>query len=643
MFRDRFWLTLVLTIPVVAYSQTIQQLLGFSPPDFYGSNWIGPILGSVIFFYGGLVFIQSAIVELKARQPGMMTLIAIAITAAYSYSLATTFFISGTEFFWELSTLILAMLFGHWMEMRSVTAAGSALDELAKLVPDQAELISGKKVTVSQLRIGDQFIVRPGGRIPIDGLVVEGSSSVDEAVITGESKPVSKQLDSEVIGGTLNGDGSLTVEVTTTADKTALAGIMRLVAEAQQSKSRTQLLADRAAFYLAFIAIVASLGAGFGWLVAGATTAFVIERMVSVLVIACPHALGLAVPLVSSISSKLSTQNGILIRDRKVFEAARKIDVVLFDKTGTLTTGEYGVTEVWAIPDSVPDTVLGFAAAVDFKSEHFVSRAIVKAATDKNVAIKQAQDFKRLPGRGVEALVDGKVIKVGGRSLLADSQAVPLDVAKKITAAGTEGKTVVYVLSNDRFVGAMALADTIRPESMAAVKNLKEAGIEVAMITGDAKPVANWVASELGLNQFFAEVLPEHKSDKVKELQNQGKKVAMVGDGVNDAPALVVADVGIAIGAGTDVAVESAGIILVRNDPRDISKIIVLAQATYKKMVENLIWATGYNALAIPLAAGALASVGIVLQPWLGALLMSVSTVIVAFNAQLLRGLRLNK
>ena len=643
MFRDRFWLSLILTIPIILYSHMIQEWLRFSMPVFPGSQWIPFVFGTAIFFYGGAVFIKSAWGELKARLPGMMTLISLAILTAYIYSVATTFFITGTEFFWELATLIVVMLFGHWMEMRSVTKAQGALKELAKLLPDTAELASGTQVPVSELKVADVVLVRPGAKIPADGRVVEGESDVNEAMITGESKPVEKTKGSKVIAGTVNGTGSLKVEVTKVGEATALAGIMRLVAEAQASRSKAQILADRAAFYLTIVAILSGIATLIGWLIAGQSLGFAMERTVTVLVIACPHALGLAIPLVTSISTTLGARNGLLVKKRIALESARNIDTVLFDKTGTLTKGEQSVADVWPVSNKKADTVLHLAASVEQTSEHALGRAIINAAKEKNIGLDKPEQFKAIAGHGVEALLHGKnMVAVGGPRLLQAKQVqIPEELKAKVEQADTDGKTVIYVLEDKVIVGVVTIADVIREESKQAVDKLKAEGIKVAMITGDSKGVAAYVAKELSLDTYFAEVLPEHKADKVKELQKNGNFVAMVGDGVNDAPALAQADIGIAIGAGTDVAIESAGIILVKNNPLDIPKIIKLSKATYGKMVQNLIWATGYNVVAIPLAAGVLAHWGILLAPAIGALLMSVSTVIVAANAQLLRKLNL--
>ncbi len=643
MFRDRFWLSFILTIPIILYSHMIQEWLHFTMPAFPGSQWIPFILGTVIFFYGGTVFLKSAWGELKARQPGMMTLISLAILSAYLYSIATTFFISGTEFFWELATLIVVMLFGHWMEMRSVTNAQGALKELAKLLPDTAELADGKEVPVSELKVGDIVLVRPGAKVPADGKVVDGESDVNESMITGESKPLEKIKDSEVIAGTVNGSGSLKIEVTKIGESTALAGIMRLVAEAQNSQSRAQILADRAAFYLTIVAILSGIATLIGWLAAGQSLSFTMERVVTVLVIACPHALGLAIPLVTSISTTLGARNGLLVKQRMALESARNINTVLFDKTGTLTKGEQSVVDVWPISGQKPDGVLHLAASVEQTSEHALGRAILSAAKGKNIGLDEPEQFKAIAGHGVEAMLHGKnMVAVGGPRLLEAKQVhIPEELQAKVEQANTDGKTVIYVLEDNAIIGVIAIADVIREESKQAVKELRQQGIKVAMITGDSKGVAAYVAKELALDEYFAEVLPEHKADKVKELQKDGRKVAMVGDGVNDAPALSQADLGIAIGAGTDVAIESAGIVLVKNDPRDVVKIIRLSKATYSKMVQNLVWATGYNVVAIPLAAGVLAGIGIILPPAIGALLMSASTVIVAANAQLLRKLEL--
>jgi P-type Cu2+ transporter len=648
MFRDKFWVSLALTIPVVIYSSMIQRWLGLTPPAFPGSAYLPLVLGTVVFVYGGLVFMRGAAVELRARQPGMMTLIALAIVVAYAYSVVNTLFLGGMDFFWDLSTLIAIMLLGHWLEMASVAGAQGALQELAKLLPDTAELVDGdasREVPVSQLAVGSGVRVRPGAKVPADGEVVQGRSSVNEAMITGESKPVGKGTGDQVIAGTINGEGALLVRVTKVGEQTALAGIMRLVAEAQASKSRAQLLADRAAGWLFYVALVAGLGTLVAWLfIARADANFTFERVVTVFVIACPHALGLAVPLVTSISTGLAARNGLLVRDRAALERAKDIDVVLFDKTGTLTKGEQGVVDVWPEVGRSAETLLTLAAGVEAESEHPIAQAIVQGARERQVDPAKVTDFKALPGRGVEAVVGGKQTSVGGPQLLATQRLTLSPALQARTAqAGNEGKTVVYVSQDGKVIGGIALADVIRPESHEAVRRLKALGVRVALLTGDSQAVAQYVARELGIAEYFAEVLPEHKAGKVKELQRDGSAVAMVGDGVNDAPALTQADLGIAIGAGTDVAIESAGVILARSDPRDVVKVIRLSRATYAKMVQNLAWGAGYNVVAIPLAAGVLAPVGFILPPVLGAVVMSLSTIVVASNAQLLRRLRLDR
>lgn len=645
MFQVRFWWSLLLTIPVVVFSKSVQQFFGFSTPVFAGSEWISFLFGSVVFFYGGMVFIRSALHELKVRLPGMMTLISLAIIAAYGYSAATSLLGGGVEFFWELTTLITVMLLGHWIEMRSVSAASSALSELAKLLPDTAEkLVRGTPATVavSTLQVGDLVLVRPGSKVPADGVVAEGQSSVNEAMITGESRPVEKSKGIRVIAGTVNGSGVLTVKIDRVGEETALAGIMRLVAQAQASRSRTQMLADRAAFYLTIVAIVVgALTLGYWTLFGQEGIAFAMERTVTVLIIACPHALGLAVPLVTSISTTISARNGLLVRERLALESARLIDVVIFDKTGTLTTGEFGVSDLFGTHQGAEQTVLALAAAVESGSEHTIGKAIVAHATKKDLKLSKATGITAFPGKGIQAFVGSKAVLVGGPNLLTSLHLqVPLQLQVPVEQASAAGKTVVFVLQDKEIIGAIALSDLIRQESREAIGALHQMGIRVAMLTGDSKDVAEAVAKELGIKEYFAKVLPEHKVEKVQELQKTGK-VAMVGDGVNDAPALTAADVGIAIGAGTDVAIESAGIILIKNDPRDVAKVFSISRATYRKMVQNLVWATGYNVVAIPLAAGVLAGQGILLAPALGALFMSLSTVIVALNAQLLRRLNL--
>ena len=630
IFKRRFWVSLLLTIPIVAYSD-LATMLGITLPSLPYLHYIILALSTIIFLYGGSAFIIGGYRELRARVPGMMTLIALAITVAYGYSVYATFFGGGT-LFWELATLITIMLLGHWIEMRAVTGSQRALHELAQLLPDKAEVIRGKEtvtVTLDQLREGDLVLVRPGGKIPADGVVIEGTSDVNEALITGESKPVTKTAESNVVAGSTNGDGSLTVKVTSIGEKTFLAGIMRLVQEAQASKSKLQTLADKAAFALTLIAVGTGALTLAAWLYVS-NISFALERVVAVLVIACPHALGLAIPLVASISTTLSARNGILVRQRLALEAARNIQVVVFDKTGTLTKGSYGVTAIIPL-DSDEKDMLQLAASVDNQSEHVVAKAVVEEAKKRGIELLSVTHFKRLPGKGVAGTVKKHEVVVG-----------PLDsIPAEAKTYADQGQTVIGVTVNKKLQGVIALADQIRDESREAVAALQKQGVQVAMLTGDSEDVAGWVAKELGIDKTFARVTPDQKAAKIKVLQSEGKKVAMVGDGINDAPALTQADVGIAIGAGTTVAIESAGIILVRNDPRDIVKIINLSRATYRKMVQNLFWATGYNVVAIPLAAGVLASQGILLDPALGAVFMSLSTVIVAANAALLKRLKL--
>jgi Cu2+-exporting ATPase len=647
MFRDRFWVSLLLSIPVLVFSETIQGWLSFSTPEFVGSQWITPFISIIIFAYGGLPFLQMAVPEIRKRLPGMMTLISLAISVSFAYSLAALIFNLGDDFFWELVTLIDVMLLGHWIEMRSVRQASSALDELAKLMPDEAErIVAGDEtetVRVSQLTMGDVVLVRPGSSIPVDGKVISGDSQVNEAMITGESKAVGKAKGSTVVAGAINGEGSLRVEVAATGEKTALAGIMRLVKEAQQSKSRTQILADKAAAWLFYIAVGTAVLTGIGWTVAEGFGLFALQRVVTVLVIACPHALGLAVPLVVAISTSSAAKNGVLVRDRLALEEARDINIVVFDKTGTLTKGEQGVVSSETGKGWETDNLLALAAAVEGDSEHNLAKGIRQAAKGKGLSLPKVSDFTAIKGHGVKAQSDGKEVQLGGPRML-DKLELKLsdqfsDYAKK---AGKQAQTVIYIIVDGEVVGAFALADVIREESRAAVESLHEIGIQVAMLTGDSEEVAQAVASQLNIDKYFAEVLPENKDQKIIELQKQGLRVAMVGDGINDAPALARADVGIAIGSGTDVAQQSAGIILVNSNPLDVLKIFKLSRASYRKMIQNLIWAAGYNVIAIPLAAGVLAAFGIWLSPAIGALFMSASTVIVAINAQLLRNLDLS-
>ncbi len=646
MFRDRFWLSFVLTVPVVFWSDHIQELLGYEAPIFSGSEWIAPVLGTFIFVYGGWVFLKGALHELKARLPGMMTLIALAITVAFVFSWVVQLgFIDASALWWELATLVAIMLLGHWIEMRSIDQAQGAMQELAKLLPDTATRITEageEKIPANELQDGDLVLVRPGESVPADGVVRRGSSKVDEAMITGESRPVKKEEGAEVIAGTLNGEGSLRVEVTGTGEDTKLSGIMRLVADAQKSKSRAQHLADRAARLLTGVALVSAVLTLAVWQLLGAPIDFSVVRMVTVLVIACPHALGLAVPLVVAISTTLGARNGLLVRDRRGLEEARDLDTVVFDKTGTLTLGEHRVVELTVAEGTEEDEALRIAAGVESESEHPIARGVVKTAEERGIDVPTPEGFRAMAGKGVAASVEGVEYQVGGPALLKDEDAqVPSSLRDAAEEAAGRGQAAIYLLRGGEVLAVFAIADAIRDESLEAVQALQERGIEVAMLTGDAQAVADAVAEELGIDTVFAEVLPDDKASKIRELQAQGKKVAMVGDGVNDAPALATADIGIAIGAGTDVAVEAGHIVLVRSDPRDIPRIVTLSRATYRKMLQNLWWAAGYNIVAIPLAAGALAAWGILLTPAVGAVLMSASTVIVAVNAQLLRRVEL--
>jgi P-type Cu2+ transporter len=642
MFRIRFWWSLLLSIPVLVYSEMIQHWLGFMPPMFPFAEWIPFVFSVVIFAYGGIPFLQMAMPELKERKPGMMTLISLAISVAFIYSVAAEFINLGEGFFWELVTLIDIMLLGHWLEMRSVRQASGALNELAKLMPDTAERVikggSTETVSVSDLNHGDLLLIRPGASVPADGEVAGGFSDVNESMITGESKPVSKHVGEKVIAGTLNGDGSLRVKVTATGDETALAGILRLVEQAQQSKSKTQVLADKAAGWLFYIALASAILTAIAWTVAGAFNIEVLNRVVTVLVIACPHALGLAVPLVVAITTAMGAKNGILVRNRLALEAAREIDIVIFDKTGTLTQGQFGVVDMVTTDDWDNDRALALAAALESDSEHLIAQSIRRLARDRKLVIPPVSSFSALKGRGVQASFENETYYLGGPRLLEMLSLKPAsNIADFTNSANSNAQSVVYLTAQKKIIAAIAIADVIRPESKQAVDELKHMGIEVAMLTGDSESVAKAVAYQLGIKRVFAEVLPEHKDQKVMELQKLGKRVAMVGDGVNDAPALTRADVGIAIGGGTDVAIESAGLILVNSNPLDVVKIFKLSRASYRKMIQNLWWAAGYNTVAIPLAAGVLAHWGILLSPAIGAILMSVSTIVVAINAQLLR------
>lgn len=647
MFKDKFWISVLLTLPVLLYTPMIQMWFGFTAPEFTGSTYVPLVFSTIIFFYGGMVFIKSAVIELKNRAPGMMTLVSLAISVSYFYSVVAQLFMNKEGFFWELATLITIMLLGHWLEIASVARAQDSLDSIAKLLPDEAEkIVRGRTqiVKVASLTIGDNILVKPGTNIPVDGRVIEGQSSVDESAISGESKPVHKIKDQRVIAGTVNQDGSLTVEVTALGKDTAIAGIMQLVAEAQKSKSRVQVLADRSAFYLTIIAIFASTLTFVYWLIAQDVT-FALERAVTVLIIACPHALGLAIPLVVSISSALAVRNGLLIRKRTAFETARNIDWVVFDKTGTLTKGEHEVTGIVSGKGYTEEDVLQLVASLEYNSEHIIGLALIDEANKRHLKLHKVTNFLALPGVGVQGVIQNKSYKVvSGRYLQDENIALPLDVQKSINRSLTYGQTVVYLLSKNKQVsGAITLADSIREQSRLTIDSLHQRGIKVAMITGDSRAVADHVAKDLKVDEYFAEVKPKEKAIKVQNIQSGGNKVAFVGDGINDAPALTTADIGVAIGAGTDVAIKSADVILVNSNPLDVVKLIELSKQTHKKMVQNLVWATGYNVLAVPLASGVFYGFGVMLSPAVGAVLMSLSTVVVAINAQLLRKTKFDK
>ena len=645
MFRDKFWVSLALTVPTLIWGHMLPRVLDYTPPSVPGQRWIPSFFGTAVFLYGGLVFLQGAWRELRNRLPGMMTLIALAITVAFVFSAAVTLGYPGMPLWEELATLVTIMLLGHWIEMRSISQAEGALQELAKLLPNSALRVRGsevEEVPINALQAGDIVLVRPGASVPADGVVGEGTSEVNESMISGESRPVKKAPGDKVIAGTVNSAGSLRVKVTGTGEQTALAGIMRLVEQAQTSRSRAQALADRAAFWLTIVAIAAGALTFIVWISISGDAAFSVERMVTVLVISCPHALGLAVPLVIAISTTLGARGGLLVRDRRGLEEARRLTAIVFDKTGTLTRGEFGVVGV-ATADSLSEQeALRLAATVERDSEHTIAQGIVRTAEERGIAPGKTEDFKSIPGVGVGARVDGKTLLMGGPALVkARAVEIPSILQTAIDQAAARGQAAI-LLVEDLGPGARALAvftvaDVIRPESREAIQALHDQRIKVVMLTGDAKPVAQAVAGELGIDSVFAEVLPDQKVGKIEELQRAGERVGMVGDGVNDAPALVTADVGIAIGAGTDVAVEAGDIVLVRSDPRDVPRIVRLSRASYRKMVQNLWWAAGYNVVAIPLAAGVLAGQGILLSPAIGAVLMSLSTVIVAVNAQLLR------
>lgn len=635
-FKFRFWWVLVLTIPILVLSPMIQEFMGVDW-RFTGDTWILTILSTIVFFFGGWPFLTGLVDELKKKQPGMMTLIGLAISVAYIYSIFVVFGLDGHLLFWELSTLVGIMLLGHWIEMRSVMSASAALEKLAELLPGKAHRVkedgSTEDVPVEELQVGDHILIKPGEKIPADGIVIEGKTNVNEAMLTGESLPVEKETDDEVIGGSINEEGSITVKIHKTGDESFLSQVIDLVRQAQDSKSKTQDLANRAAFWLTIVAITGGLLTFFAWtLFTGQDLSFAINRTVTVMVIACPHALGLAIPLVVAVSTTLAATNGFLIRNRTAFEEARNLRAVIFDKTGTLTEGTFSVTDILNFNGQVSDEeLLNFAAAVEVNSEHPIARGIVEKAGES----WKVEDFNSITGKGVEGKVNGKSVKVVSPGYIRDEQMeYPQQQVEEISS---QGKTVVFVILDDNLEGAVALGDKIRPESREAIERLHEMDIQCVMLTGDNRQTAEYVAKELGIDQVFAEVLPDEKAEKVKEVQKQGMKVAMTGDGVNDAPALAQADVGIAIGAGSDVAVETGDIVLVRNNPVDVANVVQLSNATYGKMIQNLFWATGYNVVAIPLAAGVLFAWGIVLSPAMGAVLMSLSTVIVAINARFLK------
>ncbi|GAA1116656.1 heavy metal translocating P-type ATPase [Arthrobacter flavus] len=650
MFKNKFWLSLVLSVPVVLFSHMFATIVGYTPPDFPGAMWISPILGTIIFCYGGAPFLKGGVSELKTRQPGMMLLIAMAISVAFIASWVTTLGIGdfNLDFWWELALLVVIMLLGHWMEMRALGSAAGALDALAALLPDEADRVTDagiETVSVSSLATGDVVLVRSGARVPADGEIIDGVAEFDEAMITGESRTVHRTVGEVVVAGTVATDNAVRVRVTAVGSDTTLAGIQRLVAEAQASSSKAQALADRAAALLFYFALVAGILTFIAWILLGSPDDAVI-RTVTVLVIACPHALGLAIPLVIAISTERAAKAGVLIKNRMALERMRSVDMVLFDKTGTLTEGRHAVTATITSGTMSNAEMVALAAAAESDSEHPVARAIVNAALDTPEAAGfgyRGSDFSSMTGRGVRAMVNGSEVTVGGPNLLKELQlGTPSDMRDAVQEWVGRGASVLHVVRDGAVIGALRLEDRVRDESRAAVTALQDRGVKVAMITGDARQVADAVGAELGIDEVFADVLPHDKDSKVAELQSRGLKVAMVGDGVNDAPALARAEVGIAIGAGTDVAMESAGVVLAGNDPRSVLAMIDLSRASYRKMIQNLVWATGYNLIAVPLAAGVLAFAGFVLSPAAGAVLMSISTIVVALNAQLLRRIDLS-
>ena len=644
MFRNRFWLSLALTLPILYFSEQLQDWLNYQAVQFSGVEWLNPILGSILFFYGGLVFLQSARHELRAKRPGMMTLISLAITVAYVYSMAVVFGFPGKPFFWELSTLLVIMLLGHWVEMASVQGASKALDELASLVPSTAHKFmkgSIEDVPVSSLKTGDEVLIRPGEQIPIDGNVFDGNSSVNEAFLTGESKPVTKQEGDEVVAGAVNGEGALSIKVTRTGDETTLSQIQRLVEEAQKSRSRFQNLADRAAGWLFYIAVGAGALTFIIWIAVAQDIQTAIARTVTVLVIACPHALGLAIPLVIVNATAMNAKNGILVRNREAFERARSIKQVAFDKTGTLTEGEFGVRQIYT-SDLSKEDVLAITASLETRSEHPLAQAIVKEAKVQELSLGQTDDFEVIAGKGIKASLNGKTYTVGRPEWISEQGIeLPAKLKAGLEEAEVRGESVIALMDQDKTLALFALADKVRQSAKEAIKGLKQMGVEAIMITGDAEAVAKTVANELGIERYHARVLPQDKAKLVKELKQKGP-TAFTGDGINDAPALLEADLGIAIGAGTNVAIESADLVLIEDDPKDVLVALKLSKASYAKMTQNLWWATGYNAVAIPLAMGILAWTGFILSPAVGAVFMSLSTVIVALNAVTLRQVKLS-
>jgi len=633
-FKRKFLISLILTIPILILSETIQEGFNFSITIIFQQETVF-ILALIIYVYGGLPFLRGMYKEIQNHQPGMMTLIATAISVAFFYSTATVFIIVSKDFFWELATLVDVMLLGHWIEAKSVMGASRALEELVKIMPTTAHLVKNGEVVdipVTDLKKDNVVLIRPGEKIPSDGIIIEGETFVNEALLTGESKPVHKKSENKVIGGSINDEGVLKVKIEKTGEETYLSQVISLVREAQSSKSKTQDLANRASALLFYVALSVGIITYLVWFLLG-TADVALERSVTVLVIACPHALGLAIPLVVAISTSITAKSGILIRDRKAFETMRAVDVVVFDKTGTLTEGKFGVTNVVSL---IPEKeLLELASAIEFNSEHIIAKAIVDYAKEKQIMIPETTEFNAIPGKGAKGKVKEKTVYIGSPNLLEELN-LELD-NEDIVKLQKQGNTVVFVIIDGKLAGAFALSDKVREVSKEAVRKLKENGVKVYILTGDAKEVAASVSEELGIEDYFAEVSPDQKAEKIKSLKEKGLKVAMVGDGINDAPALVTADVGIAIGAGTDVAIESADIILVKNDPKDVVRVADLSKKTYSKMVQNLWWAGGYNIIAIPLAAGLLNNFGVVVSPAIGALLMSISTVIVALNSQTLR------